>query len=76
MSEDPPDNLVFLPVVTRLDCPPERVLEAAVGAVDRVVVIGWQPDGGFYFASSIADGPEVLWLLEMARIRLMQEGGA
>lgn len=73
---DRPDNVVVLPVVTRLDCPPERVLQAAAAEVEKVVVIGWQPDGGFYFASSIAAGPECLWLIEMARKRLLEIGDA
>jgi hypothetical protein len=72
-------EVVELDVVTRLDIPPERVLNRALKAdLDGVVVIGWKKgdDGDFYFVSSIADGPEVNWLLDMAKARLLKVGGA
>jgi hypothetical protein len=60
--------------ITRLDCPPERVLEAAIGKVTDAIVIGWDNDGEFYFASSKAGGPEVLWLLKLAEKKLLEIG--
>jgi hypothetical protein len=39
-------------------------------------VIGKQKDGGYYFSSSLADGGDVLWLLERAKLALMRAGGA
>lgn len=69
------DNVVELQVVTRLDIPAERVIRRANEAnLSNVVVIGWDDDGDFYFASSYASGPEVLWLLEMAKKELMAAG--
>lgn len=69
-------EVVVLPVVTRLDVPAERILEGAVAAgLEKAVVIGWAAGGEFYFASSLADGGEVLWLLEMAKKRLLEAGG-
>ena len=77
MAQRPLDNVVILPVVTRLDVPAERVLNAALDAdLDGVVVIGKQKDGGYYFSSSLADGGDVLWLLEWAKLALMRAGGA
>jgi hypothetical protein len=74
MSE--PDNVVILPVVTRLNIPPERVLNDALAAdLDGAVVIGQRKDGSYYFSSSIADGGDVLWLLEWAKVALMRAGG-
>jgi len=71
-----PGDLVDLPVLTRLDVPVTRVLEGVVEAeVDRVVVIGWDSDGELYFASSFANGPEILWLLELAKKELMEVVG-
>ena len=71
------NNVVILPVVTRLDVPAERVLNAAIAAdLDGVVVIGKQKDGSYYFSSSIADGGDVLWQLEWAKLALMRAGGA
>jgi len=69
MSED---NVVVLPVVTRLDCPPERVLQAAIEAgLTEATIVGYDADGEFYFASSKASGPEVLWALEVAKKELL-----
>jgi coenzyme F420-reducing hydrogenase delta subunit len=74
MSE--PDNVVILPVVTRLNIPPDRVLNDALAAdLDGVVVIGQRKDGSYYFSSSIADGGDVLWQLEWAKAALMRAGG-
>jgi len=61
-------DVVELPVVTRLDIPVKRVLKAAKGAkLQAAVVIGYDAEGEFYFASSYAGGPDVLWLLDRAR---------
>ena len=57
--------------VTRLDLPPDRILEGAKGELEGVVVIGWDKEGGQYFASSLADGGDVLWLLEACKKTLM-----
>lgn len=61
---------------TRLSLDPDKVLTEAVGKCTQVIVIGWEPDGSFYFASSEADGPSVLWDLEFAKKRLLDAGGA
>lgn len=73
------DNVVELDVVSTLDLPPERILEAAKENVaGGVVVVGYDADGEFYFASSFANGAEVIWLTEMAKKRLLEigDGGA
>ena len=36
-----------------------------------IVAIGFKNDGEFYFASSLADGGDVLWLMELAKRALM-----
>jgi len=72
------DNVINLPVVTTLDLPAERVLQEALNAdLDGVVVIGYGKDGSEYMASSIAGGPEVNWLLDRCKSRMMafDEGG-
>lgn len=69
------DNVIPLGNVTRLDLPPDRVMDKAKENIgDGVVVIGWDKEGGVYFASSIADGSEVLWLMEIAKKRLLEIG--
>lgn len=55
-----------------LNIDPDRVLNKAVGEVEHVVICGLDKDGSFYFASSLADGAEVLWWLEKAKYELMK----
>ena len=66
-------NVIELPVITRLDIPPERILKRAKKAdLREVVVVGVDNDGEFYFASSVADGGSVLWLFEKAKKELLE----
>jgi len=67
------DNVVILPVITRLEIPAERVLNAAIEeGVKEVVIVGYDKDGEFYFASSKADGGQVMWLFELAKKKLLE----
>jgi hypothetical protein len=66
-------DVVVLPVVTCLDLPPERVLQAALEAgLTEVIIVGYAADGSEYFASSVGDGGDVLWHLERAKLRLLR----
>lgn len=66
-------EIVDLDVVTRLDVPAERILKKALErGMESVVVVGYDKDGNEYFASSVADGGTVLWLLERCRWKLMK----
>ena len=66
------DNVVILPVVTSLKIPAERVLNSALKAdMQDVVIIGYDADGKFYFASS-ESGSNVLWLIEKAKKQLLE----
>lgn len=68
-------NVEILPLVTRCAIPAERVLvEAQKEGLLDVVVVGWDANAGFYFKSSQSGGPEALWLLELARKRLLEVG--
>lgn len=61
--------------VTRLDLPTDRVLDAAKNhCSEGVVIMGYDDDGTLYFASSIADGGSVLWLMEKLRQELLAAG--
>jgi len=78
-SDEQPDRpsaeIVDLDVVTLLDTPPEKILGKAQKAdLQAAIVIGWNKDDEFYFASTYADGPEALWLLEVAKLRLLKIG--
>jgi hypothetical protein len=69
------DNVVILPVVTRLDVPVERIINAAMEAdLESIVIVGYDKDGEQYFASSIADGGTILWLFEKAKKDLLAIG--
>jgi len=65
-------NVIPLGNVTRLDLPPDRILEKAIGNMEGVVVIGYDTDGELYFASSYADGGTVMWLLEKCKKALLE----
>jgi hypothetical protein len=65
-------NVVVLPVVTKLDLPPDRIIEAALGKLESVVIMGYDKDGNEYFAASCADGGDVLWILERSKLKLLQ----
>lgn len=59
--------------VTRLDIDPARVLaEAQAAGLTAVVITGYDADGNEYFASSVADGANVLWLLARMQKRLLE----
>ena len=58
--------------VTRLDLPVDKVLEAAKESLEGVVLIGYDKDGELYFASTFADGAEVLWLMENCKKKLLE----
>lgn len=66
------NNVVRLPCVTTLDLNPDVILEEAVGKLETVVLLGYDHDGGEYFASSVADGGTVMWLMEKVKKQLLE----
>lgn len=69
----PADNVVDLPVITRLPIPPQKVLaKASQVEFERVLIIGITQEGREYFAMSDPDGGTTLWDMERAKHRLMQ----
>ena len=64
-------KVIDIGCMTRLDLPPDKILEWSKGKLEGVVVMGWDKDGNQYFASSYAAGPEVLWLLESCKQSLI-----
>jgi hypothetical protein len=70
-SDALPDNVVRLPVITRLDLDPDMVLRRAVGEFKSVVLIGYDHEGEERCCSSMADGPEMLWLLARYQKKLL-----
>jgi hypothetical protein len=66
------NNVVDLPVITTLPLNPDRLLNNAIGKLQRVVIIGIDHGGNEVFASSEAGGGTVLWDLERTKHKLMR----
>ena len=67
-----PDNVIPLGNITKLDVPVDRVCDKAKEKLEGgAVILGWDAEGDVFFASSIADGGEVLWLLEKCKQALL-----
>ena len=64
-------DVITLGNVTKLDLPVDRVLEGAKDQLEGVVLLGYDKEGEFYFASTYADGGNVLWLLESMKKQLL-----
>ena len=59
--------------ITTNNSSPDQVLEGASEyGLERVVIVGFDKEGEFYFASSQADSGDVLYLLERAKWELMK----
>lgn len=67
-------NVIRLPCVTSLDLDPEVILDGAAGRLKTVVILGYDQDGEEYFASSVADGGTVIWLMEKCKKALLEVG--
>jgi hypothetical protein len=64
-------NVIQFSGITKLDLDPDTVLENTKGKLEGVIIIGYDHMGVEYFASSYADGGDVLWLLERMKMRLL-----
>lgn len=70
-------EIVFLPCVTTHNLPPDRVLEGALREeLEGVVVLGFTKQAEPYFASSYADGGDVMWLMELCKAELLRIAAA
>lgn len=58
--------------ITPLDFDADVILEAAIGKLNSVVIIGEFEDGNEFFSSSVASGPETIWMIERAKIKLLR----
>jgi len=66
------DNVIPLGGTTSIDLPANQVIEQTLDKLESVVIIGYDKDGDEYFASSISDGADVMWLLERSKKKLME----
>ena len=67
-------KVVPLGNVTKLDLPPDQILEGMLGKLECLVVVGYDKEGQEFFSSSIADGGTVMWLLERCKRELLTLG--
>ncbi len=58
--------------ITYLDLDPDQVLKNIIGKLNSVVVLGYDLEGDEFFASSIADGADVCWLMERCKKQLLE----
>lgn len=59
------DNVVILPVITKLDLDPERTLDGIKKEnLKGFILAGYDQDGKEFFSSTYADGGDALWLAQ------------
>lgn len=69
------DNISIFPGITPNKYDANITLEAATRAdLDEVIVLGWDKDGELFFSASNGNGPECLWLIEKAKLALLNVG--
>ena len=57
--------------ITKHDLQPNVVLDGAPRDLKSVFIMGFDKDGDVYFASSNADGGDLMWLMESAKLHLL-----
>jgi len=60
-----------MPLPRTVDITADEILLGAVGALDVVVVVGYDLNGNEYFMTSEGNGPNTNWLLDRAKFRLL-----
>lgn len=64
-------ELRLFPGITDKDHDPDVMLRLAQGRLQSVVILGFDKDGQLFFSANEADGGGVLWLLEKAKMMLL-----
>lgn len=65
-------EIINLSVVSTLPLDPDRLLQKAIGELDRVIIVGIDKEGQEYFASSDPDGGTAIWDMERAKLKLLR----
>ena len=66
-------NVIKFTGITRLNYDPDFILENLKGKLEGFIISGYDKDGKEYFASTYADGGDVLWLLERMKQSLVNQ---
>lgn len=65
-------NILRFPRPANADIPPEQVLLDSISRnLTDCIVIGRTKEGDLFFAGSMADGGDALWLMELAKKDLL-----
>lgn len=67
------DNITHFTGSTTLDLDPDKIIEAAIGEMQEVVIIGYDLEGELYFACSSGNKKNTLWLLKEAEKELLSD---
>ena len=70
-ARDKTDLKIVKPQSPYIDDEADKILKAALGNLDKVVIAGVDKDGKEYFASSMADGGDTIWYLERCKLKLL-----
>lgn len=65
-------NVKIFTGVTPIDFDADVILQAAMGKLKNVVIIGEFEDGDEFFSSSLGSGPEIIWMIERAKLELLR----
>lgn len=65
-------NVIKSPGETVLDVDPDTVLDAAIGKLESVLVLGWDFNDQPYFAGSTSDMGEILILIELFKKQILE----
>lgn len=67
------DNVMIFTGVTPIQFDADVILRGALKAnLSEVVIVGYDEDGTEFFSSSQPSGPDVLWMLERAKLGLLR----
>ena len=70
------NNVITLPVVTRLNLNADRTLENLIGKLEGFILAGYDKEGNEFFSSTYADGGDALWLMERCKMALLNQDDA
>ncbi len=65
-------DIIDIGCITYLDMPADKIFENAIGKLDSVVIMGYDKEDKEVFASSLANGGSILWLLEQCKLKLLK----
>lgn len=67
-------KIIKWPYPSAVDLPPEKILNELPEACEfeGVLVLGFLKNGDEFFASSYADGGDIMWLMELAKYMMLE----